>query len=98
MKVGVVSRLSADGDGALAKDWAFLRAGQARVIVCTSAATEQASVEQLRAHGVEVLVRGGERVDLAASMAALSELGVERLMVEGGEYARRRAVGGGPGR
>ena len=83
-KVGVVSRLASSGAGALRRDSDFLRTGDARVIICTSTQTDSGTVGQLRQRGAEVIVHGSERVDLEASMAALSELGVERLMVEGG--------------
>jgi 2,5-diamino-6-(ribosylamino)-4(3H)-pyrimidinone 5'-phosphate reductase len=81
MKVGLVSRLATGG---LAHDGRFLREGGARVVVCTSERTTEAAADELRAAGAEVVVRGTERVDLAAALAALHGMGVERLMVEGG--------------
>jgi 2,5-diamino-6-(ribosylamino)-4(3H)-pyrimidinone 5'-phosphate reductase len=80
-KVGVVSELQVGG---LPRDGAFLRAGDSRIVVCTSARTSQAASDELREAGVSVVVAGRERVDLSASLAAIAELGVERLMVEGG--------------
>ena len=41
-------------------------------------------LEALRAGGAEVFVHSGYRVDLAQALGTLKELGVNRLMVEGG--------------
>lgn len=81
MKVGVVSMLEVD---TLDREGAFLREGGGRVVLCTSERTGRLAIEQLREAGTEVVVAGAERVDLTASLAALAEMGVERLMVEGG--------------
>ena len=80
-KVGIVSELLADTPP---HDGAFLRDGGGRVVVCTSERSDQAAADELRDAGALVVVAGGERVDLSASLAAIAELGVERLMVEGG--------------
>ena len=80
-KVGIVSHLR---PGAIAPDGAFLREGDARVIVCTSERTTADATAELGAAGAEVVVAGVERVDLPAALSELSELGIERLMVEGG--------------
>ena len=81
MKVGVVSTLEVD---ALDREGAFLREGGGRVVLCTSERTGRVAIEQLREAGAEVVVAGAARVDLAASLAALAAMGIERLMVEGG--------------
>ena len=80
-KVGVVSDL---GTRRLARDSDFIREGGGRVLVCTSERSSADAVEALRGAGVEVVIAGAERVDLASVMVALSGLGIERLMVEGG--------------
>ncbi|MEX1295768.1 MAG: dihydrofolate reductase family protein [Candidatus Limnocylindrales bacterium] len=80
-KVGLVSHLA---PGQLAVEGRFLREGGARVVVCTSKRTRTEVVDELRAVGAEVVVAGSERVDLTAALAALSAMGIERLMVEGG--------------
>ena len=54
------------------------------MLVCTSARTGEAAIAALEAEGATVVVAGDERVDLTACMRALSRLGIERLMVEGG--------------
>ena len=81
MKVGVVSHIA---PGTIAHDGAFLNEGDGQVVVCTSERGDVGSVEALREAGVRVIVTGEERVDLAAALAALRVLGIERLMVEGG--------------
>ena len=80
-KVGVVSHIA---PGTIAHDGAFLNEGDGQVVVCTSERGDVGSVEALREAGVRVIVTGEERVDLAAALAALRVLGIERLMVEGG--------------
>jgi riboflavin-specific deaminase-like protein len=84
LKVGVVSRLEAEGRGSLDPHGAFLHAGGGRVLVCTSARTGEAAIAALEAEGATVVVAGDERVDLTACMRTLTRLGIERLMVEGG--------------
>ncbi len=46
--------------------------------------TEPDSIAWLEDQGAQVIVCGKDRVDLASSLGALSELGIERVMVEGG--------------
>ena len=78
IKVGIVTnadRLS-DGD--------FLNFGSARVVIFTTDKTSKAQVEFLRSRNVEVYVHHAERVDLVKALHTLFELGVKRLMVEGG--------------
>lgn len=84
MKVGVISRLSAAQAEALTASGAFLREGGGQVTLCTSRLTGAPVTERLRHAGVEVVMEGDEEVDLAASLRALHDLGVRRLMVEGG--------------
>lgn len=84
-KVGVVSRIDGPGGNAsLPPDSLFLGDGGGRVIICTSARTDPSVVDWLDEQGIEVVVRGDDRVDLKASLSALSKLGIEQLMVEGG--------------
>jgi len=84
LKVGVVSEVTTAGLGAIDLAGAFLHEGGGRVLVCTSARTSRAAIAALEAEGAVVFVAGGDRVDLAASLRAMAELGVARLMVEGG--------------
>jgi 2,5-diamino-6-(ribosylamino)-4(3H)-pyrimidinone 5'-phosphate reductase len=78
MKVGIVSRadLKVDGD--------FICAGQARRVVFTTSQTTSAQMQVLSSLGVEVYVMGQQQVDLPLALQTLKQLGVDRLMVEGG--------------
>ncbi|MBK9211189.1 MAG: 2,5-diamino-6-(ribosylamino)-4(3H)-pyrimidinone 5'-phosphate reductase [Anaerolineales bacterium] len=78
IKVGVVTV----ADIPLESD--FIKAGPARAVIFTTSQTSISHLEALRAHGVEVFVHDEPRVDLKKMMDTLSELGVNRLMVEGG--------------
>jgi len=78
MKVGIVTRadLNPEGD--------FLNAGPARVVIFTTAQTSKTQIETLRSRGAEVYVQDAARVDLTQALDTLHDLGVQRLMVEGG--------------
>jgi 2,5-diamino-6-(ribosylamino)-4(3H)-pyrimidinone 5'-phosphate reductase len=78
IKVGIVS--SAD----IHPDSDFIKAGPARVVIFTTSQTSISQLETLRANGVEVFVHHRPRVDLHKMLETLGELGVTRLMVEGG--------------
>ena len=78
IKVGVVSKLESNF---LSK---FLYEGNARIVIFTTHRTSKNELASLREQKVEVFIHDGERVDLAQMMNTLHELGVERLMVEGG--------------
>lgn len=78
IKVGVVTAadISIDSD--------FVKAGDARVVIFTTHRTSKEQLEHLRTHGVEVFVDDAPRVDLVKMISTLKEIGVGRLMVEGG--------------
>ena len=78
IKVGVVSA----ADIPLESD--FIKAGPARVVIFTTSQTSISQLEALRARGVEVFVDDEPRVDLKKMLQTLNDLGVQRLMVEGG--------------
>jgi 2,5-diamino-6-(ribosylamino)-4(3H)-pyrimidinone 5'-phosphate reductase len=78
IKVGVVSR----ADIPLESD--FIQAGPARVVIFTTSQTSISQLEILRTQGVEVFVHDSPRVDLKKMIETLGEIGVSRLMVEGG--------------
>ncbi len=91
IKVGVVT----NADIPLESD--FIKAGTARVVIFTTAQTSRSQLEALRMNGVEIFVHDTARVDLQNMMNTLAELGVKRLMVEGGgtinfELLRQRLV------
>ena len=62
----------------------FLNAGPARVVIFTTNRTSKDKLEALRARGVEVFVHDDPRVNLESMMSTLKQLGINRLMVEGG--------------
>ena len=78
MKVGVVSKadLRLDGD--------FITAGPARKVIFTTEQTPQEQINVLSKLGVDVHVLGKKRVDLEKALERLYQLGVRRLMIEGG--------------
>jgi 2,5-diamino-6-(ribosylamino)-4(3H)-pyrimidinone 5'-phosphate reductase len=78
VKVGVVTlaNLKPESD--------FLNFGPARVVIFTTNRTSNGQFEMLRARGVEIFVHERPRVDLELMMRTLREIGVNRLMVEGG--------------
>jgi 2,5-diamino-6-(ribosylamino)-4(3H)-pyrimidinone 5'-phosphate reductase len=78
VKVGVVTEAN------LKTESEFLNAGPARIVIFTTHRTSKDQLAALRARNVEVFVHAGERVDLAQMMQTFQELGIRRLMVEGG--------------
>jgi 2,5-diamino-6-(ribosylamino)-4(3H)-pyrimidinone 5'-phosphate reductase len=78
VKVGIVS------NAALEPASDFLAAGPARIVIFTAQKTSNKQLEFLRARGVEVFVHNTERVNLSQALHMLKEIGIQRLMVEGG--------------
>ena len=78
VKVGIVSV----ADLKSASD--FLTAGPARIVIFTTQGTSKKQLEFLRARGVELFVHETQRVDLPKALHTLKEIGINRLMVEGG--------------
>ena len=78
VKVGIAS------NAALQPASDFLTAGPAHIVIFTTQRTSKQKLEFLRARGVEVFVHDTGRVDLPKALSTLKELGVNRLMVEGG--------------
>jgi len=78
IKVGVVSlaELPLDGD--------FITTGPAERLVFTTRRTPPEQIIRLEKVGVQVYVSGEERVDLLEVLSTLYQIGVRRLMVEGG--------------
>jgi len=63
----------------------FLYEGNARVVIFTTNRTSKEELASLRSlENVEVFIHKSERVDLILMMHTLQELGIKRLMVEGG--------------
>lgn len=78
LKVGVVSEANIESHAE------FLHAGGSRVVLFTTSRTAKDQLDLLRSQGADVFVHAGEHVDLPQAMNTLAELGVKRLMVEGG--------------
>jgi 2,5-diamino-6-(ribosylamino)-4(3H)-pyrimidinone 5'-phosphate reductase len=78
IKVGIVT------DADIKPDSDFLNAGAARIVIFTTSQTSNAQMEFLRSRDVDVFVHESPRVDLEKALETLHELGVKRLMVEGG--------------
>ncbi len=78
VKVGVVTIADINPDSN------FLKSGPAQVVIFTSNQTSNDKLEFLRSHGVKVFVHEEPRVNLVSMMKTLKELGIQRLMVEGG--------------
>lgn len=78
IKVGVVTKASIQPGSR------FLTDGPAQVIIFTTTQTDPSQVDSLQQQGVLVYVLGEQQVDLALAMQKLGEMGVQRLLVEGG--------------
>ena len=78
VKVGIVS------EALIPTESRFLTYGDARVILFTTSRTSSEQIELLRKQGAEVYITGKQKVDLVKAMETLSELGIKRVLVEGG--------------
>ena len=78
VKVGVVSEAN------IKPDSIFLNAGPARIVIFTTYRTSKDRLAFLRSQGVDIYVHDSEKVDLWKALGTLKELGIQRLMVEGG--------------
>jgi 2,5-diamino-6-(ribosylamino)-4(3H)-pyrimidinone 5'-phosphate reductase len=79
IKVGVVTKADT-----LKLDGRFMTFGPAQRIIFTTTQTDPMQIDRLREQGVEVVVLGDQRVDVAAALQHLKQAGVQRLLVEGG--------------
>ena len=78
MKIGVVSQAHLNPDGQ------FLTTGPANIVIFTTRRTSKRHISVLTARGVDVYVDDDRRVNLPNALTTLKDLGVDRLMVEGG--------------
>ena len=78
VKVGIVSIADLEP----ASD--FLTTGPARIVIFTAQKTSNKQLEFLRGRGVEVFAHDTDRVDLPQALHTLKNIGIKRLMVEGG--------------
>ena len=78
IKVGIV------GEAQLQPNSQFLTAGPAKIVIFTTRRTSKYHVSLLESFGVDVYVNDSEQVNLPRALQTLKQIGVERLMVEGG--------------
>lgn len=78
IKVGVVT------EAALRPGCDFVTAGPAKLVIFTTRRTSKHSASLLESLGVDLHLGDSEKVDLPGALETLKEMGVERLMVEGG--------------
>jgi 2,5-diamino-6-(ribosylamino)-4(3H)-pyrimidinone 5'-phosphate reductase len=78
IKVGIVTEANITADSQ------FLNAGPANIVIFTTQRTSKEHLALLTSRHVDVYVDKAEQVDLQSALAVLKEIGVERLMVEGG--------------
>ncbi len=78
IKVGIVT------EARLQPDSQFLNTGPANIVIFTTRWTSKHHISLLKSRGVDVYVDDSEKVNLLRALETLKELGVERLMVEGG--------------
>lgn len=78
IKVGIVS------DANIRADSAFLNSGPADIVIFTTHRTSKQNLSRLQAANVQVYIHDAPRVDLQRALTTLKEIGVKRLMVEGG--------------
>jgi len=78
IKVGVVTQAKINADSE------FLNTGPADIVIFTTRRTSKKHLSLLKSRHVDVYVDDAERVNLKRALATLQDLGVNRLMVEGG--------------
>ena len=62
----------------------FLNAGPADVVIFTTRQTSKDRIAFLRAHGAQIFAEDEAKIHLPTALVRLKELGINRLMVEGG--------------
>ncbi len=77
-KVGIVTEAKVKADSQ------FLNTGPADIVIFTTRRTSKTYISLLKSRHVDVYVDNAERVNLQRALATLKELGINRLMVEGG--------------
>jgi 2,5-diamino-6-(ribosylamino)-4(3H)-pyrimidinone 5'-phosphate reductase len=78
VKVGVVTRAN------LREESEFLNTGPAGIVIFTTRRTSKRQLSLLKARNVDVYVDDAQQVNLERALATLKDLGIDRLMVEGG--------------
>jgi 2,5-diamino-6-(ribosylamino)-4(3H)-pyrimidinone 5'-phosphate reductase len=78
VKVGVVTQAT------IKEDSRFLNAGPADIVIFTTRRTSKRYLSLLTSRGVDVYVDDEKQVNLRKALTTLKEIGIDRLMVEGG--------------
>lgn len=78
VKVGIVTKAK------LQTHSKFLHEGQTKVVIFTTHQTSKDELAFLHSQGVDVYIDNHDKVDLINALAVLKELGINRIMVEGG--------------
>jgi 2,5-diamino-6-(ribosylamino)-4(3H)-pyrimidinone 5'-phosphate reductase len=78
IKVGVVTQAKIDVDSQ------FLNSGPADIVIFTTNRTSKKYLSMLKSRRADVYVDDAEKVNLQSALATLKDLGIQRLMVEGG--------------
>jgi 2,5-diamino-6-(ribosylamino)-4(3H)-pyrimidinone 5'-phosphate reductase len=78
IKVGVITQAKINADSQ------FLNTGPADIVIFTTRRTSKKYLSLLTSRNVDVYVDDAEQVKLKRALATLKDLGVHRLMVEGG--------------
>ena len=78
VKVGVVTQANIKANSQ------FLNTGPADIVIFTTRRTSKRHLSLLTARGVDVYVDDAKKVNLERALATLKQLGIDRLMVEGG--------------
>jgi 2,5-diamino-6-(ribosylamino)-4(3H)-pyrimidinone 5'-phosphate reductase len=78
VKVGIVTKANIKAESS------FLNAGPADIVIFTTYQTSKEHLDLLKSQRVDVYMDHADKVDLQGALAVLKEIGVERLMVEGG--------------
>jgi 2,5-diamino-6-(ribosylamino)-4(3H)-pyrimidinone 5'-phosphate reductase len=78
IKVGVVTQATIRADSE------FLNTGPADIVIFTTRRTSKRYLSLLTARHVDVYVDDAEKVNVSNALVTLKELGIKRLMVEGG--------------
>jgi 2,5-diamino-6-(ribosylamino)-4(3H)-pyrimidinone 5'-phosphate reductase len=78
VKVGVVTQAN------LKESSRFLNEGPADIVIFTTRRTSKRHISLLTARGVDVYVDDEKQVNLQKALTTLKEIGIDRLMVEGG--------------
>ncbi len=68
----------------LQPDSRFLTTGPAKIVIFTTRQTSKHHVSLLESRGVDMYLDDSEKVNLPEALETLKQIGVKRLMVEGG--------------